>query len=211
VAAVTLSDFLATWCGLTLENRLHRLAVLGLIGTNLITAVALLRADHTVVLVPPVLEGQVSVARESASQEVKEAWALFVGELLGNVSPSSAEFIQKAVNPLLAPSLRRPVLEVMAEQVREIQRERVSMSFNVRAIAHDPPTDKVFVTGVQTTSGPGGKPVARTRTYELIVGFAHYRPVIRHLDVYPEEPRVGERTNSVPPEPTDLATGDRHD
>jgi conjugal transfer pilus assembly protein TraD len=34
---MTLSDFLATWRGLTLENRLHRLAVLGLIGTNLIT------------------------------------------------------------------------------------------------------------------------------------------------------------------------------
>jgi conjugal transfer pilus assembly protein TraE len=211
VAAVTLADFLATWRGLTLENRLHRLAMLGLIGTNLITAVALLRADHTVVLVPPVLEGQVSVARESASQEVKEAWALFVAELLGNVSPSSAEFIQKAVDPLLAPSLRRPVLEVMAEQVREIRREHVSMSFNVRAIAYDPPTDKVFVTGVQTTSGPGGKPVARTRTYELIVGFAHYRPVICHLDVYPEDPRVGERTNPLPPEPADPATGERHD
>ena len=63
---MTLADFLATWRGLTLENRLHRLAVLGLIGTNLVTAVALLRADHTVVLVPPVLEGQVSVARERA-------------------------------------------------------------------------------------------------------------------------------------------------
>lgn len=203
---MTLADFLATWRGLTLENRLHRLAVLGLIGTNLITAVALLRADHTVVLVPPVLEGQISVTRERASQEVKEAWALFVAELLGNVSPSGAEFIQQAVDPLLAPALRRPVLEVMAEQIREIQRERVSMSFNVRAIAYDPPTDKVFVTGVQTTSGPGGKPVARTRTYELIVGFAHYRPVIRHLDVYPGDPKVGERTNALSETP-DPGTG----
>ena len=149
---MTLADFLATWRGLTLENRLHRLAVLGLIGSSLMTAVALLRADHTVVLVPPVLEGQVSVARESASQKVKEAWALYVAELLGNVSPSSAECIQKAVDSLLAPALRRPVLEVMAAQVLEIQRERVSMSFNVRAIAYDPHTDKVFVTGVQTTS-----------------------------------------------------------
>nr|WP_242470177.1 type IV conjugative transfer system protein TraE [Thiococcus pfennigii] len=183
---------------MTLENRLHRLAVLGLIGTNLVTAVALLRADHTVVLVPPVLEGQASVARERASQDVKEAWALFIAELLGNVGPTSAEFIQQAVDPLLAPALRRPVLEVMAAQVREIQRERVSMSFNVRAIAYDPPTDKMFVTGVQTSSGPGGKPVTRTRTYELIVGFAHYRPVIRHLDVYPGEPRVGEGSRLAP-------------
>ena len=48
---MTLSDFLSTWRGLTLENRLHRLAVLGLIGTNLVIAVALLRAERTVVLV----------------------------------------------------------------------------------------------------------------------------------------------------------------
>ena len=85
----------------------------------------------------------------------------------------------------------------MAEQIRENnRRERGSMSFNVRAIACDPATDKVFVTGVQTISGSDGKPVARTRTYELILGFAHYRPVIRHLDVYPEEPCVGCQVSS---------------
>jgi conjugal transfer pilus assembly protein TraE len=193
---VTLADFLATWRGLTLENRLHRLAVLGLIGTNLLTAVALLRAERTVVLVPPLLEGQVSVARAAASQEVKEAWALFVAELLGNVSPAGAEFLEKALDPLLAPSLRRSVLEVLAEQVREIQRERVSMRFTVRELLYDPATDTVFVTGIQTTTGPGGKPVARPRTYEVVVGFQNYRPVIRHLDVYPEEPRLGDKAKT---------------
>ena len=187
---MTLSDFLSTWRGLTLENRLHRLAVLGLIGTNLVIAVALLRAERTVVLVPPVLEGQVSVARAQASQEVKEAWALFVAELLGNVSPTGAEFLEKALDPLLAPSLRRPVLEVMDQQVREIQRERVSMTFQPRSISYDAAGDRVFVTGIQTTRGPAGKPVARVRTYEMTVGFANYRPVIRHLDVYPDEPRM---------------------
>ena len=34
---MTLADFLASWRGLTLENRLHRLAVPGRIGTDLIT------------------------------------------------------------------------------------------------------------------------------------------------------------------------------
>jgi len=193
---MTLSDFLATWRGLTLENRLHRLAVLGLIGTNLVTAVALLRADRTVVLVPPVLDGQVSVARATASQEVKEAWALYVAELLGNVSPAGAKFLEQALDPLLAPALRRPVLEVMAAQVAEIERERVAMRFEPRAVRYDPESDRVFVSGIQTTQGPGGKPVAHSRTYELRVAFANYRPVIRHLNVYPEEPRVGDKAQA---------------
>ena len=153
---MTLSDFLSTWRGLTLENRLHRLAVLGLIGTNLVIAVALLRAERTVVLVPPVLEGQVSVARANASQEVKEAWALFVAELLGNVSPTGAEFLEKALDPLLAPSLRRPVLEVMDQQVREIQRERVSMTPSSRA--RFPTTPR----GIGSSS-PGSRPPAALR------------------------------------------------
>jgi len=117
--------------------------------------------------------------------------ALFVAELLGNVSPTSAEFIQTAVDPLLAPALRRPVLEVMAEQVREIQRERVSMSFSVRAIAYDPPSDRVFVTGVQTTSVPA----ASQCPHPHLRAGRRLRPlptVIRHLDVYADEPRVGE-------------------
>jgi conjugal transfer pilus assembly protein TraE len=199
VAAVTLAEFLATWRGLTFENRLHRLAVLGLIATNLVTAAVLLRAERTVVLVPPVLEGQVSVARAAASQEVKEAWALYVAELLGNVSPTGAEFLQQALEPLLDPALRRPVLEVMAAQIAEIERERVAMRFEARAVSFDPATDKVFVSGIQTTRGPGGKPVAHTRTYELIVGFANYRPVIRHLDVYPDEPRLAEKPTAPAP------------
>jgi conjugal transfer pilus assembly protein TraE len=88
------------------------------------------------------------------------------------------------------------VLEVLAEQVREIQRERVSMRFTVRELLYDPASDTVFVTGIQTTTGPGGKPVARPRTYEVVVGFQNYRPVIRHLDVYPEEPRVGDKAKT---------------
>jgi conjugal transfer pilus assembly protein TraE len=70
---VNLGDFLATWRGLTRENRIHRITLLGLIVTNLLTAVALLHAERTVVLVPPRLEGQVNIARDRASQEVKES------------------------------------------------------------------------------------------------------------------------------------------
>jgi conjugal transfer pilus assembly protein TraE len=190
---MTLAGFLATWRGLTLENRLHRLALLGLVATNLTTAVALVRTERTVVLVPPILEGEVRIAREQASQEVKEAWALYVAELLGNVSPATAAFLEQALDPILAPALRRPVLDVLAAQVHEIQRERVSMSFQPRAVVYEAGSDTLFVTGQQTTTGPAGKPVIRQRTYELRVGFANYRPVIRHLDVYSDPPRTADR------------------
>jgi hypothetical protein len=96
---VRLARFLETWRGLTLENRFHRVVLLGLVASNLVSAVALLHAERTVVLVPPGLEGPVEVARESAAREVKEAWALYLAELLGNVSPANAEFLLRPCGP----------------------------------------------------------------------------------------------------------------
>jgi conjugal transfer pilus assembly protein TraE len=200
---VRLARFLATWRGLTLENRFHRVVLLLLLATNLTTALALVNAERTVVLVPPVLEGPVEVARDSAAREVKEAWALYVAELLGNVSPGNAEFLERAIEPLLAPALRRAVAEVMAYQVGEIQRESVTLTYLPRNVLYEPETDKVFVTGSQTSAGPAGRPQVRVRTYELTLAFRHYRPVVTHLDVYPEEPRTLERLSArgaPPPE-----------
>ena len=92
---MNLQRFFATWAGLTLENRVNRLIILLLLGVNGVLAVTINQTDRTVVLVPPVLEGEVSVARASASQEVRVAWALFVAERLGNVNPTHAEFLTK--------------------------------------------------------------------------------------------------------------------
>jgi conjugal transfer pilus assembly protein TraE len=178
-----------TWRGITAENRFHRLVVALLLATNGLTLIALARADRTVVLVPPILEGQVNIAREHASRAVKEAWAVHVAELLGNVGADSADFIRTALEPLLAPALRTAVLEVIAGQVDAIKRERVSMHFSPTALGYDEASDTFFVTGMQVSAGPGAEPVRRQRTYEVRVGFRHYRPVIGHLDVYAGGPR----------------------
>jgi conjugal transfer pilus assembly protein TraE len=181
-----------TWRGINRENRFHRIAAAILLVTNLLTLVALLRADRTVVLVPPILEGEVNVARDSASREVKQAWAVYVAELLGNVGARSADFIQLALEPLLSPDLRPAVMDVIGEQVEAIKRERVSMHFSPSALSFDPASGTSFITGTQVSVGPGAQPVRHQRTFEVRVAFRHYRPVITHLDVYPGTPRQSE-------------------
>jgi conjugal transfer pilus assembly protein TraE len=162
--------------------------------TNLLTLAALLRADRTVVLVPPILDGEVNVARDRASREVKEAWAVYVAELLGNVGARSADFIQQALEPLLDPALRPAVMDVIGEQVEAIKRERVSMHFSPSGLSYDPATDTHFITGQQVSVGPGAQPVRHQRTFEVRVAFRHYRPVITHLTVYPGTPRQSEES-----------------
>ena len=191
---MNLNTLTQTWRGINRENRFHRIAVALLLITNLLTLAALLRADRTVVLVPPILEGEVNVARDRASREVKEAWAIYVAELLGNVGARSADFIQQALEPLLAPPLRAAVMAVIGEQVDAIKRERVSMHFSPSALSYDPATDTHFITGHQVSAGPGAQPVRHQRTFEVRVAFRHYRPVITHLDVYPGTPRQPEQS-----------------
>jgi len=186
---MNLGTFLQTWRGTTLENRLQRLALLLLAGTTLVLASLVGQVERTVVLVPPGLEQEVTIAREDASQEAKEAWGLHVAMLLGNVSPETVEVLTQALEPLLDPSLRRTLLEAMRGQVEEIKRERVSMRFLPRVVSFDPATKTVFVTGTHRTEGPGAPPVQAQRTYELRIVFRHYRPLITHLDAYAGDTR----------------------
>ena len=196
-----LHDLLATWDGAHRENRFNRVAIVLLAIVNIALAVTVNQTDRTVVLVPPVLDGEVTLARNSASQEVKDAWALFVAELLGNVTPINAEVLTKALDPLLAPALRQDVLRVLDSQIGEIKREKISLSFQPRSISRDAGSDTLYVTGNHITRGPAAQPVAVERTYAIRIGFRQYRPVITYLDVYPGAPRTGESTSTESPSP----------
>ena len=184
---MTFALFRQTWHRLVTENHFHRWMLLALLGTNLLTLVGLLQAERTVVLVPPILEQQVNVARDSASQSVKEAWGLFVTELLGNVTPTTAPFLRDTLEPLLSPPLRIEVARRLAAQVEALQRDQVSVRFSPEVVRYDAASDLVRVQGKQTVSGPNASAVTRSRTYEIRVAFRHYRPLITHLDAYENE------------------------
>ena len=98
---MTLGDFLSTWRGTTLENRVWRITVLVLVASNLILVGLVGQVERTVVLVPPVLEGEVTIAREYASQQVEESWGVYVAQLLGNVGPTTVDGLVRVLDPLL--------------------------------------------------------------------------------------------------------------
>lgn len=147
------------------------------------------QVERTVVLVPPVLEGEVTIARAYASQEVEESWGLYVAELLGNVSPQTVDALTGVLEPLLAGGLRRTVMKAITEQTEEIKRENVSMHFAPRQVTYDQATHTVFVTGQHKTESPAAKAVTNERTYALRVEFRNYRPLLTHLEVYRGDPR----------------------
>ena len=184
-----------TWNEIQQENRLHRWLLVGLTLSNLCLGILALNRDHTLVLVPPHLTEPVQLARNQASQGLKESWGLYIAELIGNVTPENIEFIREALGNLLAADLYRAVLDGLWDQTQALKDERISLSFKPQEVLYESETDRVFVTGTLVTQSPGGTPDRRNRTYEMTVDIDHYHPRIRSLDVYAEEPRVLSNTH----------------
>jgi conjugal transfer pilus assembly protein TraE len=190
---VKLTQLLESWRIVQAENRLHRVVLIGLVITNGISALAALRTERAVVLVPPNLTKEVEITRNTASSELKESWGLYLAELLGNVTPATSEFIANALAPLLSTEIYRSVMDAMSEQISAIKMDHVATSFKPRQVSYEKETDKVFVTGELTTQGPNSKAETRNRTYEFVLSTRNYRPRLDYIDVYPDEPRTVER------------------
>jgi conjugal transfer pilus assembly protein TraE len=190
---VKLSQLLESWRIVQAENRLHRVVLIGLVITNGISALAALRTERAVVLVPPNLTKEVEITRNTASSELKESWGLYLAELLGNVTPATSEFIANALAPLLSTDIYRSVMDALSEQIGAIKMDHVATSFKPRQVSYERETDKVFVTGELTTQGPNSKAETRNRTYEFVLSTRNYRPRLDYIDVYPDEPRTVER------------------
>lgn len=188
-----LTQLLESWSLVQAENRLHRVVLVGLVITNGLSALAALRTERTVVLVPPTLTQEVEITRNTASSELKEAWGLYLAELLGNVTPATAEFISKALAPLLSTDIYRAVMDALSEQINALKMDRVATSFKPRQVSYEQETDKVFVSGELTAQGPNAKAETRHRTYEFVISIRNYRPRLDYIDVYPDEPRTLER------------------
>jgi conjugal transfer pilus assembly protein TraE len=183
-------DYLAS---IDLNRRLghwQHQAIIALGVTNCLTALALTLQHTKVILVPPTLPGEVEIARNQGSGTLKETWALYVAELIGNVTPGNAAFIERSLGPLLDAGIYRDVMALLGSQVTALRADRVSVRFRTREVLYEAKTDRVYVSGEQTSQGPGGNPETHPRTYEFRIAFRHYRPVVEHIDVYAGEPHL---------------------
>src|SRR5690606_2952671 len=78
VPAVKLKEFLSTWRGTRIENRLQRWTIAGLILSNIAVGLAAFARGETVVLVPPDLTAQVAISRTDSDRDYRLAWAFFL-------------------------------------------------------------------------------------------------------------------------------------
>ncbi len=182
----------ATYDAVQAENRLHRHSNVLLAIAVLAAVFGLLGRDTVVVLQPPTLSEESEVGPNWASESYKRSWGLYLATLMGNVKPGSADFVKTALDPLLASSIYQQTMELVETQVQQIQRDRVSLSFEPENVSYEIEADKVFVTGQSVLTGPTGKGSRETRTYEYEFKIVNYKPVLVYLHTYGGEPLTTE-------------------
>jgi conjugal transfer pilus assembly protein TraE len=184
VAALKFEKFLKTWRGSIQENKWHRFVSIGLLLCNLFLIHGIMNKREVITLVPPNLNEEVHISESSASQGYKNAWALFVSSLVGNVTPRNIDFIVDSIGRLFAPEVFVQVEESLFEQATEIRRQNVSISFQPSRIDFSSRENLIWVRGHTEIHGARGTSTRDSRTYEVGIEIINYRPQVTHFLVF---------------------------
>lgn len=179
-----LDDYLKSWKGSLAENKYSRYIMLTMAIANLTLAMFVLSKNQTVVLVPPELKRESTVAAKSADGGYKEAWATHVAMLLGNVTPRTAQFVSEQVGKIMGPAVYRTMMDGITAQAQRIQDDQLTIQFAPTQTFYLPEKDVVVVTGEYTIRGMQDSEERMLRTYEVGVDVSNYAVRVDSLEVY---------------------------
>lgn len=182
--------FLQSWEGITAENRWLRLICLGLMILSIMMGYMLSQRPIVSNLIPYTLTQDAWVTSNKGSQSYKESWALFLSQLLGNVSPDNVDFISERIVPMLDPRIKNQYVELLEQQALQIKEDRVSIRFDTKYVEFEPTTNKVFVFGNAFESGASNDEKRKPRTYEFIINVQNYVPLVSSIESYTGNPRT---------------------
>jgi len=179
-----LSDYLKTWNGALMENRVSRWLMMALAISNVVLVMLMTTVNQTVVLVPPTLVQEASVSEHAASAGYKEAWATHVAMLLGNVTPRTAPYVSEHVGKLMGPKVYHRMMEGITEQTARIGAEQLTIQFSPTTAFYLAERDVVVVTGEYVIRGMHSAENRMLRTYEIGVDVQNFRVRVDSLDIY---------------------------
>ena len=119
---MNITDLKKSWSGLQEETKAYKKLCVGLIAANIILGCFLFTKETTVVMQPWTLTQTAQLENKAASRSYKEAWALAIAEMLGNLTPNNVDFVVDRLRPLLDPSIYNEVVRNANEQTLSLKR-----------------------------------------------------------------------------------------
>lgn len=172
------------------DNRALRLALVVLVIANLGLAYGMVFKSKIVTIVPSNVMTKSTYTATSASQGALSSWGLYVATMLGNVTPSTADFTADAVGKLLAPGIYHKVMDQISSQIQAVKSDQLTLRYDVSGVQYDAHKNAVMVTGWLTTTDAHGSNQRKQQTYEIYFDVVNYQPRIVGLTAYDGSPKM---------------------
>lgn len=173
------------------NNRVLRLAVVALLLANLVTGYGLATHKEIVTINPPNAMTKATYSADSAGDGALSSWGLYVAELIGNVTPSNADFVANTIGYLAAPSIYKEIMAGISDQTAKIKTDQLTLQFDPAEVKFDATKQAVYVDGWLTTTDSHGSTHREELTYEIYFRVVNYQPRVIGLTSYAGKPHFG--------------------
>lgn len=174
------------------DNRVLRLAVVFLLVVNVALGFGLVFRKQIVTIIPSNVMTKATYTADSADEGALSSWGMYVADLIGNVTPSNADFVAAQVGHILSPAIYKSVMSDLADQVTKIKENQLTLQFDPAEVKFNPAKNAVYVDGWLTTTDAHGSSHREERTYEMYFNVVDYQPRLVGLTSYPGSPHYGE-------------------
>lgn len=181
------------WSFVIKENKILRYSIIILIISNFYFGYKASDKNEIVVIHPFEVNETVKISKNGASDNLLKDWGLFFSELIGNVTPKSAEYIRETIEKYFDSSVYHQINLALQNQIEDLQESQVTISFSPKHLHLHKPTKTVFVTGdamIYSYYDSNKIATRETRTYEFRIEFQNYQPKIVHFATYLGKPQI---------------------
>jgi conjugal transfer pilus assembly protein TraE len=179
------SRFINQWESTKTANLVLLVSTVAMAIANMALSAQVIHAKVERELVPPMLNQQVKIGYAMADTAYYKSWALYVAELVGNLTPGNADFVAGALGRLFTSSDALSVKTEVLAQGRNLAQNSVVMFFKADEVIYDPQTGIAYVTGTQRQVSPDGSSLASQQlTYQMHIEIDAGQPVLTDLTVY---------------------------
>lgn len=181
-----------TYSGLTKNNRVLRLGFLGMMLLVIIETFGLVFRSQIITIVPSNVMTKATYTATSADEGALSSWGLYLATLMGNVTPSNADFTAETIGHLLSPGIYKDVMAGIENQVKHIKEDQLTLSYAAAEVKCNTSKNVVYVDGWLTSTDSHGTSTKEERTYEIYFSVANYQPVVVGLTSYTGKPHMGQ-------------------
>lgn len=162
-----------------------------LILTNLLLTILILTSKKEVVIVPNILDQEMSITNGKMSNTYIEALTRDVINLMLDVSPSNVEYSSKAILKITHPIFYGKLKTALNSRAKDIINRKISTYFSGQSIVIDEDKSNVVVIGKLSTFLGKEEVLVEEKRYAISFKYEGYRPLIINFE------EVNEKGNSI--------------